>query len=270
VNDDTVPVDDRGLNYGDGLFETIRVQSGEMPLLSRHLSRLEAGCRRIGLAWPGRDELGAQLSTAVAGMTRGVVKLVLTRGSGGRGYAPPAVAAVRKIISCHALPDYPPENYTLGIRVRMCGTRLGDSPDTAGLKHLGRLEQVLASMEPDEGAAEGLMQDAADRIVEGIRSNLFLVRDGGLVTPDLTRGGVAGVMRAEVLDIAARAGIPVRVTDISLSELRSAREAILTSSIFGIWPVREIARVCEFESPGPMGRRLMAEISRLGVRDWAP
>jgi len=270
LNDAVVPYDDRGLNYGDGLFETIRIQSGEMPLLSRHLSRLEAGCRRIGLAWPGRDELGAQLSAAKTGMTHGVVKLVLTRGSGGRGYTPPAAAAVRQIISCHALPDYPREHYTVGVCVRMCHTRLGDSPDTAGLKHLGRLEQVIASMEPDEGAAEGLMRDTADRILEGIRSNLFLVRDGRLVTPDLTRGGVAGVMRAEILDIAARAGIPVQVTDIFLSELRSAQEAIMSNSIFGIWPVRKIAGIGEFPSPGPMGRRLMTEISRLGIRDWAP
>lgn len=125
-------------------------------------------------------------------------------------------------------------------------------------------------MEPDEGAAEGLMCDPAGRLMEGIRSNLFLVRGGRILTPDLTRGGVAGVMRAEVLEIAARAGIAADVRDVSLAELRAAEEIVLSNSVFGLWPVREIVGGPELASPGPVSRMLMQEITALGVRDWAP
>lgn len=267
---DSLPLSDRGLNYGDGLFETMRVEDGRVPLLDRHLARLRSGCARLAIPLPAPQALRRELSAACAGIGRGILKLVLTRGSGGRGYAPPEAPRCRRIISTHPLPDYPRTRYRDGVSVRLCTTPLGSNPATAGLKHLGRLDQVLASMEARAGTAEGLMCDASGRVIEGIRSNLFLVRDGRLLTPDLAECGVAGVMRGLVLDRAPALDLEPVVQAVSTDDLIHCDEMFLSSSIFGVWPVREVRALTRFETVGPATRRIMGAVAALGVTQWAP
>lgn len=252
----TLPVQDRGLAYGDGLFETIRVQQGQMPLLSFHRQRLTEGCQRLRLA--ADIEL---IITELLGHARllgeGVLKLIVTRGDGMRGYAMPQPATVRRIVQPAALPAYPAQNAEQGIALFDCQTRLARQPLLAGLKHLNRLEQVLARSEWDDPAyAEGLLCDEQGDVIEGVFSNLFIVQQGSLITPDLSLAGVAGVMRAALLQAAAQQGFAVQVATVSRAQLLAADEVFFCNSLYGVWPVRAL---CDRTWPvGPATRKIQA------------
>ena len=256
-----LPLGDRGLAYGDGLFETIAVRRGRAVLLPRHLARLAEGLRRLAIDLD-LVALEAELRAFFAELGEGVAKLLVTRGDGLRGYAPPQPARPRRILLSSPLPSYPAANAEQGVRLFSCRTRLAEQPLLAGLKHLNRLEQVLARGEwQDPAFAEGLMRDQSGRVIEGVFSNLFLVRDGVLLTAELSRCGVAGVMRAEVLEQAARLGIPCVIRDIGFDELLAADELFLCNSLYGIWPVRELA--ASVWPAGPLTRKLQALIRSL-------
>ncbi|UCJ15904.1 aminodeoxychorismate lyase [Pseudomonas sp. MM211] len=251
----TLPLVDRGLAYGDGLFETIAVGGGQPVLLERHLTRVTAGCVRLRIDLDAA-QLRRELSAFCAELGQGVAKLIVTRGDGQRGYAPSA-GAPRRILQAGAMPAYLPQHGESGIRLFPCETRLAEQPLLAGLKHLNRLEQVLARAEWQGGEfAEGLMRDVSGRVVEGVFSNLFLVRDGVLSTPELSRCGVAGVMRAELLEQAQDLGIACQTRDIELNELLAADEVFLCNSLYGVWPVRELQD--RHWSVGPLTRKLQA------------
>lgn len=232
-----LPLTDRGLAYGDGLFETIAVRATRMPLLERHLARLAQGAQRLALPLD-LESLRAELEAFADQLGDGVAKLIVTRGDGLRGYAPPPAARCRRILTGNPPAAYPAAHRERGVRLFPCATRLAEQPLLAGLKHLNRLEQVLARGEwQDPACAEGLMRDTAGRVVEGVFSNLFLVQGGVLLTPALERCGVAGTMRAEILARAAQAGIATQVRDIDHPELLAADEVFLCNSQYGIWPV---------------------------------
>ncbi|WEJ74020.1 aminodeoxychorismate lyase [Pseudomonas sp. PSE14] len=258
---EVLSVRDRGLAYGDGLFETIRVSAGRPRLLARHMARLEEGVQRLALPVSlerVEDEL-LRFSTALGD---GVAKLMLTRGEGARGYAPQADAQVRRLLLGSPAPAYPAKHWEEGVQLFPCATRLAEQPLLAGLKHLNRLEQVLARAEWDDPTfAEGLMRDVSGRIVEGVFSNLFLVRNGELVTAELSRCGVAGVMRAEVIERAGNIGLPVIVRDIDFDELAQADEVFLCNSLYGIWPVRGFAG--RAWPVGPLTRKLQGQLREL-------
>ncbi len=251
---DALSLKDRGLAYGDGLFETIAVRSGKPLLLDRHLQRLTEGCRRLALA-VDPDLVRGEMQAYAEAMREGVLKLILTRGDSLRGYTADPVARARRILQGSALPAYPAAHAEQGVRLFPCATRLSEQPLLAGLKHLNRLEQVLARAEwRDSEHAEGLMLDGMGRVIEGVFSNLFLVSLGGLFTAGLSRCGVAGVMRAEILAQAAAQGIPVQVVDISLEQLQQADEVFVCNSVYGIWPVLGCAGMSW--SAGPLTRKL--------------
>ena len=230
---------DRGLNYGDGLFETMRLHAGRVWLLARHLARLHAGCRRLDLPYPGDAQIAADIARLTAGTAGdGIVRLVLTRGDGGRGYAPPRQAAGRRIVAFHPLGPAGPTAMSLGV----CRTRLGRSMTLGGLKHLGRLEQVMAAAEvAAAGWDEGLMLDEADQVIEATRHNLFFVRAGQVMTPRLDGCGVAGVMRGLVLDALAALGLPSGEAALRYHELHEVDELFLCNAVAGVRPVRQVA-----------------------------
>ena len=251
---DALSLKDRGLAYGDGLFETIAVRGGQPVLLERHLQRLAEGCSRLALA-ADHGLIRAELVAYAAALGDGVLKLILTRGDSQRGYGASPGALPRRILQASPTAAYPEANALQGIQLFDCATRLAEQPLLAGLKHLNRLEQVIARSEwQDPACAEGLMRDTSGRVIEGVFSNLFIVRDGVLLTADLSRCGVAGVMRAALLAEAGRLGIPCHVTDISLAQLQQADELFLCNSVYGIWPVRAFA---DLSWPvGPLTRKL--------------
>jgi len=250
-----VAVNDRGLLYGDGLFETMAVIEGQARELERHLRRLLLGCRRLAIAPPDETTLRQEVDEICHGAGRAVLKLIVTRGTGGRGYRPPAHGRSTRILLLDAWPDYPPEYRTQGIAATCCHTRLGVNPYLAGLKHLNRLEQITARGEWQDEFQEGLMLDAEDRVVEGTMSNVFAVCKGALHTPEVTRAGVAGIMRERILHCAIAQGIAVHTRTMRLEEIRAADGLFFCNSLIGIWPVQRLDDR-RFEDP-PLTRRLM-------------
>ena len=249
-------VKDRGLAYGDGLFETIAVSAGQPTLLERHLARLAQGCVQLKIPVE-LPVVRAQVLAFSQQLGEGVVKLILTRGEGLRGYAVTQPAKPRLILQASAKPAYPAAYAEQGVRLFPCVTRLAEQPLLAGLKHLNRLEQVLARSEwHDADHAEGVMLDTSSRVIEGVYSNLFMVRAGVLITADLARCGVAGVMRGELLAQAAALGIACQVRDISQAELLAADEVMLCNSVYGVWPAR--ALLAHNWPVGPLTRKLQA------------
>lgn len=230
---------DRGLHYGDGVFTTLSVSRGVPLFLDRHLARLQADAARLDIPFPGWPVLAEETRRLGSRQAEGVLKIMLTRGVGGRGYRCPAEPATgTRILSIHPQPNYLPELAETGVAARVCNLRLGINPRLAGVKHLNRLEQVLARAEwNDEAIREGLLLDHEGFLVEGVMSNVFLVREGRLCTPLLDRCGVAGVMRGLVLEAARAAGLEVEETRILPGEAFAAEELFLTNSVIGVWPV---------------------------------
>lgn len=251
-----LPIGDRGLQYGDGLFETIEVSSQRPVFFERHLKRLENGCQRLGIPYPGVDlltEEAAALCRQAA--PQAVLKIIVTAGSGGRGYRRPDAPQATRILSLHPHPEYPANLADEGIVARFCATRLGLNPALAGIKHLNRLEQVLARAEwRDPAIQEGLMLDTEGRVIEGTMSNLFYVSSQTLRTPALHQTGIAGVMRGLLIDLAKKHGLAVDEFDVTPERLLAADECFVCNSIIGIWPLKQIDRTT-FQ-PGPITRKL--------------
>lgn len=259
---DLLTVSDRGLHYGDGLFETVAVRNGICEFWDRHMQRLLRGCERLRIPAPDESLLADETARLAQDASRAVLKILITRGSGGRGYRVPEPAAPTRILRLTEWPDYPADNATQGIRLRLCTQRLGSNPSLAGLKHLNRLEQVLARLEWDDPViAEGVVLDHAGNVIEGTFSNVFMVKNGTLITPRLDQCGVAGVLRGEVMELAVLEGIVCEERRLPLAELYTADEMFLTNSLIGIWPV------CAFEHwhnpAGPVTRTLQAALERL-------
>jgi 4-amino-4-deoxychorismate lyase len=238
----SVRVADRGLQYGDGLFETLAVVHGQCLCLDRHLARLASGCRALEIPAVHASELKSDLRTVGHGVARGVVKIIITRGVGARGYRASSAWTPTRIVSSHPWPPFPLPNRTEGIVLRVCRTRLSINTRLAGLKHLNRLEQVLAVNEIDDPSfSEGLMLDTEGVVVDCTMSNLFYVVAGRLRTPELSRCGVHGIIRAEILDWArGHLDEPVEFTQDKPEAVLESEECFVCNSLIGIWPVREI------------------------------
>jgi 4-amino-4-deoxychorismate lyase len=210
----------------------------------------------LGLEPPAAELVLEEIKSLGAGAGDGVIKVLLLRGGAGRGYAPPNVPADRLLLD-YPLPVYPAQHWKQGISAFRCGLRLGRQPALAGIKHLNRLEQVLASRDWSDGAVEGILCDERGAPVCGTRSNLFWVQEGCLHTPPVDGCGVAGMMRDKVLACATGLGFPVRVESRPWSRLLDADEAFVTNSLVGIWPLRSLEQRT-WQAPGPLTSRLMA------------
>lgn len=236
-----IPVRDRGLAYGDGIFRTLRVEAGTARCWDWHFRKLRDDCAAIGIICPDRTVLDAEVAELAGEHRDAIVKIIVTRGAGERGYAPPRNSSVTRILLTAPLPVYPERNYDFGICARICSLRLASQPRLAGIKHLNRLENVLARAEWDDPEiAEGLLRDGDGNVIGATMSNLLMVEQGALITPDLTRCGVAGVQRARVMQAAAQHGMPVKIEAIALDRMLRADELILVNSGFGAWQIRRI------------------------------
>lgn len=237
-----LPVTDRGLQYGDGVFETLAVDGKEPLNWQQHYRRLVRGCQRLAIKPPSVDRLRGEFDRLAVNDQPAVLKIIITRGTGGRGYRPPEPAPEpTRILGLYPWPDYPASNVSSGIAVRICETRLGRNPLLAGIKHLNRLEQVMARNEwQDDSIAEGLMLDTGDCIIAGTMSNLFVARNATLLTPSLEHCGIEGIVRQAVLDRTEKLPLACRVTTLTRDDLQQAEAVFLTNSIFGVWPVRQI------------------------------
>lgn len=236
----TTLAEGRGLAYGDGLFETMRARGGALPWWPAHRARLLAGAARLGIVPPSPDALDREVGAFAARHPEAAIKLILTRGSGGRGYAPSPDAAPAWLLQAAPLP---PPMRAGGLVLRWCRTPLAIQPALAGLKHCNRLEQVLARAEwRDAGIDEGLMRDTDGRVVCATAANLFVFRDGRWSTPPVDRCGVAGVCRGRLVG-----ALDAGEATLSVEAVESADALLLCNALRGILPV-----------------------ARLGARTWAP
>ena len=256
---------DRGLQFGDGLFETIACRGGKPRFLAWHLERLALGCERLRIPLHNLAEVRDEVRRAAQEVDSAIIKVMLTRGAAvARGYAPTGTEKPTRITFRHAWPSEDPAARQDGVRVRIAALRLGENPALAGLKHLNRLEQVLAraeSMSTHEAAepsAESLLFSSSGRLISGTMTNVFVVRRSRVHTPRVDLCGVAGVMRRVVLTEAAHAGVAAEECILRAEDLGTAEEIFLTNARIGIWPVRALdGRIL---SPGPITRRLQQHL----------
>lgn len=258
---DRVPGDDRGLAYGDGVFETLLVRAGQPRFLDAHLARLAKGCARLRIPFAAMRELRVDIETAIAlAPPLAVLKIVVTRGSAlRRGYAADGAEIPRRIVSLWNASPFESKD---GVTLARTSVRAADQPALAGIKHLNRLENVLAAGEAREsGAFDALMLGADDRLVSGAMSNVFVVTAGVLSTPLLDRAGVAGVMRSVVLRECAVLGLTVVQKNLMLEDLFAASEVFVTNARIGVVPVRRVGEH-SFDM-NDIARRLAAHIEAL-------
>jgi 4-amino-4-deoxychorismate lyase len=219
------------------------VHDGEPVRWGRHLARLLKGCRRLRISEPDVAILEGEARTLCAGHGQAVLKMIVTRGAGTRGYASSNEVPATRILGLYPRRDYPSHYGTRGVAVRVCSTRLGVNPSLAGIKHLNRLENVAARLEwDDEAFEEGLMLDVEEFVIEATAANLFLVTGERLVTPRLDRCGVAGIMREIIVETASAMGIPVSEARVTLADLETADELFLSNTLIGIWPIRQVGQ----------------------------
>lgn len=249
---DSLPLTDRGGAYGHGLFETMLLHHGALPLRQQHSERLLRDAPTLGINIAAEQlegnlesNLESNIATLVQGLTpeqrqSGIVKIIVTAGSGGRGYASPTVAeATPRIIAQYfPLPDDLQVQRQQGTSLTECDYRLPLNPILAGIKHLNRLDQVMARAEWAKEYDDGMMFSADDCLIETTRANLFIKLSSGWVTPSLDQAGVRGVMRELLIDkLFASVGLKVQQTTVSREQLASASELFSCSSVRGIVPV---------------------------------
>lgn len=247
---------DRGLHYGDGLFETIACRGGRPNFLELHLERLMLGCRRLGLGGTAFEGLRAEVEALAAGSVRSIVKVIVTRGRAtGRGYAPRGDERPTRVVLRY---DWPPEHsdgWHDGVAACIASFTLGENPRLAGLKHLNRLELVLARADLAESPyVEALLPSTSGWVVSGTFSNVFIATGSRLRTPRIDRCGVAGVMRRVVLQLAGQHDLSVEEANLTPADVAGADEVFLTNARIGIWPVHTLG--AHRLGIGPMTRRV--------------
>lgn len=244
-----INIHDRGLQYGDGLFETIALSNNKLLLWYDHLQRLNRGCKILGLPLVDEQQWLDDIQALNIKQSNAVIKLILTRGQGGRGYRPPGEPLVTRIVSFYNWPDYPEVFHTRGITCVFCKTNASINTTLAGIKHLNRLENVLARNEwQDEGIYEGFMLDNDGHVIEGTMSNIFAVSNNVVYTPDLCRCGVKGVVRNNIIKLANNLNIEVNEIELTKELLLNMDEIFVTNSVIGIFPVKQLNKI-EFK-PG--------------------
>jgi branched-chain amino acid aminotransferase len=261
----TVSVFDRGFLYGDSVFEALRTYGGRPFALDRHLARLAESAARVFIELPvSIEQIGREVASAIvgAGNAESYVRLTITRGVGeAMGLDPGLSRHPLRVVIVTPLKSPPPETYLDGVGVVTYRTeRVTDHSSAAGAKVGNYLMAVLATRAARAaGAAEALIVDGRDRVVEGATSNVFAVLDGVLVTPPESDGILLGITRETVLAVADELGVPVRLASLLLSDLERASEVLISSSIRELVPVVSIdGRRVGPGTPGPLAQRLLA------------
>jgi len=269
---ESIPMDSRALQYGDGLFETVAIRDHKPRLWALHAERLLSGCDRLGIKAPDEDVLIKQLEHALQSSPidtqYALAKIIVSAGSGRRGYQRSENESSELLIGIFAA--VPPDSKLLrhGVVTRSCETSLAVQPALAGIKSLNRLEQILARKEwQDPDVFEGLMCDTDGRLICGTMSNVFVIHGDSVSTPALDRCGVAGVMRQHLLNTLSANGGTLTICDISWDQLLSADEVFLTNSQFGVLPVR----ACDERQwrVGSRTEKILTLVAKTGIEELA-
>lgn len=232
---------DRGFAYGDGVFRTVALRDGLLEAWPQQWAKLAKDCQALSLQCPDPSDWLEAIRLAVGEMRDAALKLMVTRGCGLRGYLYPQPQQCNWLVLTGPLPVYDSALLQQGITARWCDLRLSSQPLLAGVKHLNRLENVLARNEWQEPQVrEGLLLDQQGHVIEGTMSNLLLLTGQVLLTPALEQCGVAGVTRERILLSAARLGWRVEIGDVSVEQVLAADEVGVCNSLIGLWPVRAL------------------------------
>lgn len=245
----------RALHYGDGVFRTALIVDGAVHERDRQIERLRNDAERIGLASPSAAVLAGEADALAAGQERAVLKLMLVRRAGGRGYRATDDGCDRLLLRTD-LPEHPRANWTAGVRLFRSAHVLPEQAALAGVKHLNRLDNVLASRDWPADAEEGILCDAAGRPIGGTRSNLFGVEGGTLWTPALDRCGIDGITRNKIIELADSLQVKTDIRTAPWAALDRATELFVCNALIGIWPVRALCG-SPLPAPGPITRALM-------------
>ena len=232
---DSISVDDRGLAYGDGCFTTALIINSEVVMIAQHLKRLEQQSQQLGLPKFDSSTLEKTIGKISSGIDIGIVKVIITCGSGGRGYSRLGAEQVKVIVSLHDYPKFYPQWQRHGISVGISEQKLGINPMLAGLKHLNRLEQVMLRVELDKRPEDDLLiSDINDNVVECCSANVFWLKAGQWHTPTIATAGVAGLMRANILLKQPN----IQQDNYSLAQLDNIDAMFISNAILGIVPVK--------------------------------
>ncbi len=237
----SIHVMDRGMMYGDGVFRTMRMENGRILSWPLQYKKLRADCDALDILCPAREVLEEELAQLTKDEANCVVKIIVSRGEGGRGYRVPDSVSPNRFVPTSSLPNYPQHFWQEGVPLHLCEMRLCHQPRLAGIKHLNRLENVLARMEwEDATIPEGVMLDIDGWVIAGTMTNIFMRTQNLLVTPDLSACGVAGLQRDRVLACAPQLGLNIEIRAIALNDLYTADEIFVCNSVIGLWPVKQI------------------------------
>ena len=241
---------DRGFSYGDGVFRTMKMVDGLPDSWPLHYQKLVADCAAINIVCPSAELLMSDLQQLFTTIDLpedqlAITKIIITRGEGNRGYTPPAITAPMRVITKSAMPQYPEVRFSEGVSLTVCETRLASQAKLAGIKHLNRLENVLARMEWTDahmtnGIADGIMLDSAGNVIECTSANIFARFGDTLITPSLHQCGVAGITRQRIIDLAYTLSLKATVEVIDLPTVLSADEVIICNSLYSAWQVKTI------------------------------
>jgi 4-amino-4-deoxychorismate lyase len=263
---------DRGFAYGDGVFRTMVMRNGLPDFWPMHYQKLVADCSAIGIVCPSAELLMSDLQQLFSVEEIAVAKIIITRGEGNRGYTPPAITAPTRAVIKSKMPEYPLENFREGVHLCICETRLANQPKLAGIKHLNRLENVLARMEWQDanitsGIVEGVMLDVHGNVIECTSANIIARFGEMLITPALDLCGIAGITRQHILEMAHKLSLSTAIEVFDLNKLYQADEMIVCSSLYGAWQVRSIQNFANIQQKRWAKGSLAAEIRALLKHD---
>lgn len=249
---------ERALHYGDGLFETLLKFNHQIPLWREHFDRLRRGCERLSIPLPAASWLEKRIADESRELENAVIKIIVSRGRGGRGLQLPVLPQASVFVLCYPWSEPSDQQH----RVSICKTRLPINPNLAGLKHLNRLDYVLAAIELEKNPelTEGIICDIEGFVIEGLISNLFFIDQSCLYTPSLDFAGVAGIMRQLVIEQADKLNLKVNEGRYTTQELLESTECFLCNSVRGITPIVAIDQ--QHFIPGDYTRALMAALNR--------
>ena len=263
---DCLPISDRGLQYGDGVWETIRIKNHHPILLAQHLERLHTGLTALAIHTLDVNALTLEIKRLQQSQQEAVLKIIISRGSGGRGYNPAGIqSAASRILTLHPVPNFPLHYATAGIHLTLCKTRLAHNPILAGFKHLNSLPYVMARGEFSEPYQEGLLRDYQDNIIEGTMSNVFVIKGNTVYTPELKSCGIRGVMQNALIQFLYRLDIAVIwQKSLSVQDIQCADAIFMSNSIIGVWAVKSFSTEGDVIDylPHPLIKKLQHTVKR--------
>ena len=266
VATDYLNINDRAVQYGDGIFETILCDKNKLYYWEKHFQRLRLSAEKLNIPCPEESLLLNDITQLLSGAENEeadsyAIKIILTRGTGERGYRYTKNLNPNRIVSLSRVESKYSSllsNNLLSGALFLCEHQVSINENLAGLKHLNRLENVLARNEWNDAASastqgseiiDGVMLNANQHVIEGTMSNIFAVKKQQLFTPCLMLSGVNGIMRNVVMELAAENNIIVTNVNLSLNELLTMDEVFICNSLIGMKAVTTFLNTTYTDTP---------------------